>query len=225
MPKGISLIEADDTHRLIRLYARGIKFMIDINTKERSFFLIRSLSVFFFLMICVSGCSLGNGIKHYIRPGLDINTINKVAVLPFENFTAGRFADDKIKSLVVIELLSRGVDVVEPGEVMRLLREMKVRSLDSITIEHIKEIGQTFKVQAVMTGSVGVFKVSRGAVVSYPEVSISLILYDAETSDIIWSIWHTTGGAGFWTRQFGAEGKTLDETAKILINDVIDTIY
>ncbi|GBE41941.1 MAG TPA: hypothetical protein ENH18_04245 [Nitrospirae bacterium] len=199
--------------------------MIDTNTKEKSFFYIRALLVFFFLMTCVSGCTLSNGIKHYIRPGLDINNINKVAVLPFENFTADRFAADKIKSLVVIDLLSRGIDVVEPGEVMVLLREMKVRSLESITSENIEQIGKILKVQAVMTGSVGVFKVSRGVEVSYPEVSISLIMYEAENSDIIWSTWHTTGGADFWTRHFGAEGNTLDETAKILISDVLDTIY
>ena len=199
--------------------------MIDITTKERRVFFIRALLAVFFLITCVSGCGFGSGMKHYVRPGLDAKYINKVAVLPFDNFTSERFADDKVKSLVVIELLSRGIDVIEPGEVMGLMREMKVRSLQSITSKHIKQIGKILKVQAVMTGSVGVFKVSRGTAVSYPEVSISLILHEAETSDIIWSAWHTTGGAGFWTRHFGAEGKTLDETAKILIEDVIDTLY
>ena len=199
--------------------------MIDITTKERRVFFIQVLLAVFFLMTYVSGCAFGNGIKHYVRPGLDVNHINKIAVLPLENHTSERFADDRVKSLVVIDLLSRGVDVIEPGEVMGLMREMKVRSLKSITSKHIKQIGKILKVQAVMTGSVGVFKVSRGAAVSYPEVSIGLILHEAETSDIIWSAWHTTGGAGFWTRHFGAEGKTLDETAKILIDDVIDTLY
>jgi len=199
--------------------------MRDITTKERRVFFVRALLVGLFLVTCVSGCAFSNGIKHYVRPGLDVSHINKIAVLPFDNFTSDRFSDDKVKSLVVIDLLSRGVDVVEPGEVMGLMREMKVRSLKSITSKHIKQIGKILKVQAVMTGSVGVFKVSRGATVSYPEVSISLILHEAETSDIIWSAWHTTGGAGFWTRHFGAEGNTLDETAKILIDDIIDTIY
>jgi len=197
----------------------------DTTIKERRFFFTRALSVFFFLMTCVSGCTFVNGIKHYTRPGIDTKFINKVAVLPFANHTSDKYADDRVKSLVVIDLLSRGVDVIEPGEVIRLLNEMQLRSLDSITSKHIKEIGKTLEVQAVLTGSVGVFKVSRGATVSYPEVSISLILHEAETSDILWSAWHTTGGAGFWERHFGAEGKTLDETAKILINDVLDTLY
>ena len=199
--------------------------MIDTTRKERRFFFIRTLSTVLFLMTCVSGCAFSNGIKHYTRPDIDAKHINKIAVLPFENFTADRFSDDRIKSLVVIDLLSRGVDVVEPGEVLGLMKEMKVKSLNSITSKHIKQIGKILKVQAVMTGSVGVFKVSRGATVSYPEVSISLILHEAETSDIIWSAWHTTGGADFWTRHFGAEGRTLDETAKILIDELIDTLY
>lgn len=197
----------------------------DTNIKERRFFFIWAFSAFFFLMTFVSGCAFVKEIKHYIRPGIDSKLINKIAVLPFENHTSERFADERVKSLVVIDLLSRGVDVIEPGEVMGLLKEMQVRSLDSITSKHITQIGKILKVQAVMTGSVGVFKMGRGAAVSYPEVSISLILHEAETSDVLWSAWHTTGGAGFWERHFGAEGKTLDETAKILIDDVLDTLY
>lgn len=197
----------------------------DTTIKERRFFLIRALSAFFILMACVSGCAFGNGMKHYTRPGVDTNSIDKIAVLPFENFTSDKFSDEKIRSLVIIDLISRGVDVIEPGEVRGLLKEMQLRSLNSITSRHFKQIGEILKVQAVMTGSVGVFKVSRGATVSYPEVSISLILHEAETSDILWSAWHTTGGAGFWERHFGAEGKTVDETAKILIDDILDTLY
>jgi TolB-like protein len=176
----------------------------------------------FFLVVSFSGCG---EIKHYVRPDTDFARINKIAVLPFENYTQDSFSDDKIKSLVVIDLLSRGVNVIEPGEVMNTLRELRVRSIDSITSENIKEIGELLDVPVVMTGSVGVFKVNKGVSVSYPEVSISLTIHEAATGDIIWSAWHTTGGASFLTRHFGSEGATLDETAKILINDTIDTIY
>ena len=126
---------------------------------------------------------------------------------------------------MLIDLLSRGVDVVEPGEVIALMRAMKVPSLNSITSEHIEEIGKILKAEAVMTGSVGAYKVSRGVSVSYPEVSMSLILYETQTNEIIWSVWHTTGGAGFWSRHFGAEVMTLDETVKVLVDDILDTIY
>lgn len=199
--------------------------MMDITIKRRRFFYIRAVAAFLFLAVSVSGCAFSGGMKHYTKPGIDTSQIIKIAVMPFENHTADKFANERIKSLVVIDLLSRGVEVVEPGEVMGLLREMKIRSLASITSSHIKQIAKILKVQAVMTGSVGVFQISRGARVSYPEVSIGLMLHEAETSDIIWSSWHTTGGAGFWTRHFGAEGKTLDETAKVLVDDVLDTLY
>lgn len=195
-----------------------------ITIKKRSTLLIKTISAFLLLTVSVSGCALGGGMKHYTRPGVD-DRINRIAVLPFENHTPDTFANERIKRLVVIDLLSRGVDVIEPGEVMGLLREMKVRSLASITARDIKQIAEILKVQAVMTGSVGVFQISRGARVSYPEVSISFILREAETADIIWSAWHTTGGPDFWTRHFGAEGMTLDETAKILVDEVLDTLY
>ncbi|MBI4849740.1 MAG: DUF799 family lipoprotein [Nitrospirae bacterium] len=174
-------------------------------------------------LIFMSGCS--NGIKHYVRPNTDAAKIKKIAVLPFENFTPDTFADDKVRSVVIMDLMSRGVDVIEPGEVLKILQEMKVKSAQSLTQQDIKNIGEALNVESVMTGAVEAFGISRGISVSYPEVSVNLILFDAKTGKIIWSVWHTAGGASFWTRHFGAEGSTLDETSKKVIKEAIDTLF
>jgi TolB-like protein len=175
------------------------------------------------LLIFIYGCS--SSLKQYIRPNINIGNIKTIAVLPFENLTQDRHADEKIRRIVIIELLSRNIDVIEPGEVTKVLRELRLRTLASISNSDIKYIGETLGVDAVMKGSIGTFKISRGISVSYPEVSIHLMLLEATSGNIIWSVWHTAGGASFWTRHFGAEGITLDEAAKKVVKEAIDTLF
>ncbi len=192
-----------------------------MNKKQNLIFISFLLLAICSLLIFIYGC----GPEHYIRPKTDINNIKKVAVLPFENFTSDEYAGEKIRRLVITELLLRGIDVIEPGEVTRILRESKVKSLGSIKIAEIQDIGKTLKVEAVMMGSVEAFGLSRGISVTYPEVSVHLVLLEASSGNIIWSMWHTTGGANFWTRHFGSEGISLSEAARKTVKEAIGTLF
>ncbi len=177
------------------------------------------------MLILTYGCSGRLILKQYTRPQFDINNIRRIAVLPLENFTSDKYADEKIRRTVIIELLSRGIDVIEPGEVTRILRELKVRYPGSITTSDMQSIGKTLDVEAVMKGSVGTFGISRGISVSYPEISIRLMLLETTSGKIVWSVWHTAGGAGFWARHFGAENITLNETAGKVVKEAVDTLF
>jgi hypothetical protein len=176
-------------------------------------------------MTVIYGCERSDELKKFIKPNFNPYSISKMVILPIENYTSDKHAGKKIKALLTIDLLSRNIDVIEPGEVMIVLRELKIRSVSSVTGKDIKKIGEILRSDAVMIGSVGTFQVSRGISASYPEVSLSLRLFDSKTGSIVWSIWDTTGGADFWTRHFGAEGVTLDETAKKIIKETIDTLF
>lgn len=190
-----------------------------VNRVNRVNLLLLTLSS---LLIFIYGCG---GTEHYARPETDIINIKRVAVLPMENFTSDEYAGEKVRRLVITELLLKGIDVIEPGEVTRVLRESNIRSLGSIKITDIQNIGKTLGVEAVMMGSVEAFGISRGILVSYPEVTINLLLLEASSGSIIWSIRHTEGGASFWTRHFGAEGITLSETARKAVKEAIDTLF
>ncbi|MEW6418226.1 MAG: hypothetical protein AB1480_08905 [Nitrospirota bacterium] len=142
-----------------------------------------------------------------------------------ENFTSDEYAGEKVRRVVITELLSRGIDVVEPGEVTRVLRESNIRYLGSIKITDIQNIGKTLGVDAVMIGSVEAFGISRGISVTYPEVTIHLILFETSSGNIVWSVRHTVGGASFWTRHFGAEGITLSEAVRKAVKESINTLF
>ena len=177
------------------------------------------------LITAIYGCERNKELKKFLKPNFNPYSISKIAILPLENYTSDEHAGGKIRSLLNIDLLSRNIDIIEPGEVIIVLRELRIRSVSSITVKDIKKMGKILKVDALMMGSVGTFQVSQGISASYPEVSISLRLLDSKTGNIVWSIWDTTGGADFWTRHFGAEGATLDETAKKVIKETIDTLF
>ena len=173
------------------------------------------------MLFFVSGCSP----KHFARVKTDMSNIKRIAVLPFENFTSDEYADEKIRRIVITDLLSRDRDVIEPGEVTRILKELKIKSISSIKTDEIQTIGKTLGVEAVMMGSVEAYGMSRGISVTYPEVTINLRLIELSSGNIIWSIRHTAGGADFWTRHFGTEVMSLSEAAGKVVKEAIDTLF
>jgi len=180
------------------------------------------LVIWFLLCLFMGGCG---GPTHYIRPKAHIGHIKRMGVLPLENFTTDKYAGEKIRRMIITELLVRGVDAIEPGEVNRVLRELKIGSLSSINIEDMQRIGEALEVEAIMMGSVENFGISRGISFSYPEVSIHLMLIESSSGSILWSVNHSVGGAGFWTRHFGAEVITLSEAAKRAVREAISTLF
>lgn len=194
--------------------------MINMNSKNK----LILLAVFCYILIFTYGCSGSAGIKHFTRSNVDTGRIKKVAVLPLDNFTNNPYSHEKIKGLVNMELLSRGIEVAEPGEIISALQELKAAP-GKLTPETIQNIGEALKVDTVITGSVSAFEIIRGMSVSYPEVTVNLMMYDAATGSMIWSVWHTAGGADFWTRHFGAEGATLEETSRKVIKEAFDTLF
>jgi TolB-like protein len=172
------------------------------------------------LFLFLSGCKQ----KHYTKLQVNIEKTKTVAVMPFQNLTSHAHAEKKVRNAVIIELLARGFDVVEPGEVTSVLEEIEIWSLGALSTSDIQYIGETLGVDSIMNGTVGTYLISRGVSVSYPEVSINLTLLNASSGKIIWQIWQTAGGPSFWTRHFGAETSTLDETVREVVKNAIDTL-
>lgn len=188
-----------------------------MNKKFKSF--LWYISCLIFLL----GCAKGH--HYYLRPDIDISTIKKIAVLPFENLTSDDYAGEKIRRLVITELIKRDIEVTEPGEITRVLMEMNIKSISIIKTQDLQAIGKELGVDAILLGSVSSFGIVRGQYISYPEVSVNLRLIDSTKGNIIWSIHKTSGGADFWTRHFGSEGPSLSERAEEVIIESIKTLF
>ncbi|MBI5903769.1 MAG: hypothetical protein HZB84_09855, partial [Deltaproteobacteria bacterium] len=74
----------------------------------------------FVLVAVIAGC--GGGTVKYINPSANLSYIKKIAILPFNNFSEDKYAGEKVRSALTIDLMSRHVfDVMEQGEVSKVL--------------------------------------------------------------------------------------------------------
>jgi TolB-like protein len=191
---------------------------------QRTWLHISALFALSLMLVFVGGCATNTSMQ-YVRQNIDYSDFKRIAVLPFESLTTDEYAGEKIRKTVITELLSKGVDVVEPGEVTRVLIEQKIKSLGSVRTTDLQNVAKTLGVGALMMGSVEAYGISRGISVSYPEVSINLRLVEASSGNIVWSVCQTSGGPSFWTRHFGAEGASLSDTANEVVQEAIDTLF
>ncbi len=198
-----------------------------INKDENKKQTALSAGLILFTLCCLlffsHGCA--GSPKHYMRRDFAISSVKRVAILPLENYTSDNYAGERIRRMVIAEILLRGIDVIEPGEVTKSLTDLKVKSLGALPLKEAQNLQKTLGVEAVLMGSVDSFRISAGISVSYPEVSIQLVLLDASSGSIVWSVWHTSGGASFWTRHFGTEGMSLSEAAKKVVKETVDTLF
>lgn len=187
----------------------------------------RAIVLFFCLcltFVVLSACARAT--RAYLRPGVDLRQITKVAIMPFENLTNDRFAGKKVQHLMIMELLRSGrVDAIEPGEALNVLRSSGITSVDALNIDNIKLVGKQLSVPAVVVGSVHAFGVSRGVTISYPEVTIHCIVVETTSGAIIASTEHTSGRTSFWSRHFKAEGPTLGETAEDAVRIIVRSLF
>ncbi|MBI5665152.1 MAG: hypothetical protein HZC49_08740 [Nitrospirae bacterium] len=173
----------------------------------------------------ISGCRADIPVYH-ISEDIDFSFYKRVAVVPFDNLTNDKNADEIVRQVVVSELLASGlVDVVFPGEVKAAIAELGIKSVSTLTASQIKALCNSLKAEAIIVGAVEEYGDVKMGNISAPQVTLSLMMADANTGSIVWSITKTRGGAGFLARHFGAKYETLSETVLLLVRESIRTLY
>lgn len=190
---------------------------------SRSLGMAGSLAVAAVIMfLAQAGCSTAPHLQSYTRSETDFSATRKIAVFPLESLTQDEFAGERIRRLVIAELLDRGFEVIEPGEVASVLSTVTAnKPLWAINKEDIRKTGKALGVDAVIMGAVETYKISPGLTSPYPDVSISLRLLSVSSAEILWSATHTSGGPSYWTRHFGSEGMTLPEAARKVVREAV----
>lgn len=186
---------------------------------------LRYLSFFLILLFSIfsSGCS---GPMSYINPSVDFSYIRRVAVAPIINLTKDKFAGEKVMTVVATEILRQGVfDVVEFGEVSKVLREEGMKQDNLIGKQLAARAGKRLNIEAIVIGSVMQYGASNIAGSSFPEVSISLKLVDVNTYAILWEAAHNIKGANILDQLFGIRRDSLEDLCKEVVEEMIDTLF
>lgn len=175
-------------------------------------------------LFIIPGCRSGVPVYH-LSEDIDFSFYKKVAVMPFDNLTNEKYADQIVRQLVISEILASGfLDVVFPGEVQKVINELDIKSVSSLSKQQITALGKALNVEAIITGSVEEYGEVKMGNISAPQVTVSLMMADAGTGSIVWSITKTRGGASFFARHFGASHETISETVMLLVRDAIQTL-
>jgi len=173
--------------------------------------------------LVLAGCG-GIGTTKFINPDFNFAFVEKVAVLPLENFSSEPQAGVRATRLVITELLASGaVDVVEPGEVQAALNRIAGVTTPPST-EHIIALGRSLKVQAVILGSVNQSEMIRSGTVMIPVVTIDAHLVETETGSPVWAVTHTEKGAGLGAKFLGTASEPLSQTMRRCTRRVVQKL-
>lgn len=136
-----------------------------------------------FLAVFLAGCSSQK--QAFRHPEADLSAITRVAVMPFENLTTTQYAGEKVWGIYISQLLmSIDVDVVEPGEVVRVLRSHEISS-PLLGQEEIKLVGSELQADTIIFGSVQEYGQARFRTDSFPVISVNVRWVDVSTGTII----------------------------------------
>ncbi len=162
----------------------------------------------------------------YIHPSADFSYIKRVAIVPLVNLTKDKFAGGKVMTVVATEILRRGAfDVVEFGEVAKVLREEGLKG-DNLVSKHIaKRAGKRLNIEALIMGSVIEYGASRVGRSSFTEVGISLKLVDVNSHSILWEATHHVKGTNILYQLFGIKEKSPEDLCRETVKEIFDTLF
>ncbi|MEW5772460.1 MAG: hypothetical protein AB1916_02950 [Thermodesulfobacteriota bacterium] len=175
------------------------------------------------LALLLSGCA---GPQSFVHPTADLSYITRVALAPMKNLTQEKNTEFKVMNVVATELLRRGLEVVEYGEVAKVLQgEGHGREEGGISKTVAENAGRRLGVQAFVTGAVHEYGFSQSGGNSYPEVTVSLKLVDAKSLAILWEATHTAKGTTVMDRLLGIDKKSPSDLCQEVVAEMLDSLF
>ena len=179
------------------------------------------------ISIALSGIFGCAGIRPtvFIHDEFDFNFLEKVAVIPFNNLSKDQGAGAKATKVFISELLSaEAFDVLEPGEVSRILQKNSIVRTDELSREQIVKIGSEMKVNAIFLGTVTESALTRSG--SSTDMTITIIsrMVETETGATVWSVTHTANNRSFWSSFFGTRKKSQSEVMRKCVEKLLKTL-
>lgn len=174
----------------------------------------------------VAGCGSKSTQESFLRDEVDLTSITRVAVVPFENNSKEPFAPERVRGIAITEILARGLfDVVDKGLVDSALREEAVDlSKGPMDPGAMKRLGQRLNVQAFLMGSIDqAGEVQRGPN-SYPALAMTLRLIDTQAGMIFWQASGSQTGDSLRKRLFGLGSEDEFKVALRLLRQLLATI-
>jgi len=152
--------------------------------------LMKDRLAIFVVVLIMAGCN--SNIKQantaiFLRNGLDLSHISRVAVLPFDYLTGGEANAKRVREICIAELqASARFEVVDREKVDTTLREMAINSKIPLDKSALNLVAKKLEVNGFLSGTVNKIEGRGWGPAPYPEISLTLHLIDAETARVVW---------------------------------------
>ncbi len=115
------------------------------------------------------------------------SSIKKIAVLPFDNLTKTKDAEQLVNALFTTEILNKNLfdsieDVRYVASVMKMLKIKRTEILDR---DLVLKMGETMRCEAIIVGQINAYKVGKKD--ESTDLSISTTMLDTRSGDILWT--------------------------------------
>ena len=186
----------------------------------------QSLYIFFVLCMATALCSCGGGNSTvFVHQEYNFAFIERVAIVPFENLSGDQGAGNRVTRLFLNDLLSRDAfDVVEPGEVTKVLQKYTITRAGDLPTDQIISIGRELGVQAIFLGSVNESSDMRSGNSNISIITIITRLVETEKGTTVWSAANTTGGKSTLGSIFGTSDKNKSAETRKCIKNLLDNL-
>ena len=173
----------------------------------------------------VAGCAGPQQSALFVHPNVDFANYQRIAVLPLENFTSERFAAERVREILNVEFNAQGLfEVIDNGEVNRVLRTQNVVNVAELGPKESGDLGRALGAQALVLGSVMEFQEHRTGTITTPDIALSLRMIDAESGVPVWAVTGAHSGAKLSTRLFGVGEESQTDAVLRLVREVLSTL-
>jgi len=184
-----------------------------------------SLPALLALVIALGGCS--PRATTFVHPDVDFSRIQRCAILPFQNLSTDRSAGARVESLFLTELLhaGRGLAVVEPGETMAALRELRLDPTAPLSPAQTVELGKRLGAEGIFTGTVmdcGPESLGRNRVYV---VTAEFGLLETETGSVVWKSEVHGSGSSVWRKLFGGDSASLYAVSRDVVRKALESLF
>ncbi len=177
------------------------------------------------VILLLAGCAGQEEARYFRDDKVELELLQKVAVLPFVNNTQTKLVENRFSNIVTTEILSRGIfDVAAQGDVLAFLREEVRGDPTAVDAQVARKLGRALKVDAYLTGAVEIYDMERNGTYEYPVIAVTMQLIDIKSGRIIWQAGGGDTGYDSWSRVFGLASDDFNRVSFRLARKLLDTM-
>jgi hypothetical protein len=184
-----------------------------------------SLPALLALILALGGCS--PRATTFVHPEVDFGRIRRCAILPFQNLSTDRSAGTRVEALFLTELLraGNGLTLVEPGETVAALRELRFDPAAPLSPAQIVALGKRLGTEGIFTGTVmdcGPEALGRNRVYV---VTAEFGLLETETGVVVWKCEVHGSGSSVWRKLFGGDSASLYAVSRDVVRKALGSLF